>query len=103
MDTGEIDKLEESLTKVRDAVLTACGVDGKNGLLSRTRADVADLKADLSGLRKLLWGLALTLFLSFAGTGVKSCVDAERRATTFEIQIQQLEAAVADLSRRVHP
>lgn len=102
-DTSDLNKLEASLTQVRDAVLTACGADGKNGLLSRTRLDVATLAAELSGLRRLLWGLAITLVVSFAGTGINSCVTAAQRDTTYDLKIQQLEAAVADLSRRLNP
>ena len=103
MNDGDLIRLDAEITQVREALIVACGRDGKNGRLSQTREMVAEVATDLRSLRKLLWGLALTLVLSFAGTGVKSCVDAAQRATTYDLKIQQLEAAVADLSKRVHP
>jgi len=101
--SDDIARLDAEITQVREALIVACGRDGKNGRLSQTREMVAEIASDISGLRKQLWGLAITLVLAFAGTGVRSCVDAAQRATTYDLKIQQLEAAVADLSRRVHP
>jgi len=103
MSDGDFARLDAEITQVREALIVACGRDGKNGLLSRTRADVTALDANLKSLRNLLWSVAFTLVLAFAGTGVKSCVDSAQRATTYDLKIQQLEAAVSDLSRRVHP
>jgi len=103
MSDVDLTRLDADITEVREALIVACGRDGKNGRLSQTRESVAEIASNLSGLRKQLWGLALTLCLAFAGTGFKSCVDAAQRATTYDLKIQQLEAAVADLSKRVHP
>lgn len=84
---------------IRDAIIPAIGVDGRNGRLSEVIADVR-------ALRSLLWSGLVTIVLAYGGLSVKACVDASNRATRDNERIESLIKARDDMEARfraAHP
>lgn len=103
---AEIGAIRAELREVRDAGLVAHGLDGKNGLLSETRADLKAVSADLSKLRSTLWAGLVTIILSYGGVAIKACTDASNRAGITDERIEALMKARDDMEARfraAHP